>query len=141
MTARAPDAGRPVASLHPEHVQGDVVLADGARLLTCTKVLRNHARAAMLFVPGLFRLDVHSQDDSFAVDVRPLGEIRLQSSLGRHIERAGRAVDGTPLKITEFVVRAPDSDLGPIQITVSLPAVARVYEFPCTALALVPAGS
>ena len=126
-------------AVHPEHRQGDVLLADGARLFTCTKTLRNEARTAMLLVPYLFRLDVRSHDDSFDIRLRNLSAGRLESTLGRHAERAGVAFDGTVLKITEFDATAVDAGVGPIRISVCLPALQRGYEFPCTALAVVPA--
>ena len=127
-----------LTALHPEHRQGDVVLADGARMFTCTKMLHNEARTAMLLVPHLFRLDVRSHDDSFDIKLRNLTKGRLESTLGRHVERAAVDFDGNPLKITEFVATAPDVGVGPITISVCLPAVERVYEFPCTAIALIP---
>jgi hypothetical protein len=125
-------------AVHPEHRQGDVLLADGARLFTCTKTLHNEARAPMLLVPHLFRLDVCSHDDSFEVKLRNLTGGRIESTLGRHVERAGVAFDGSPLKITEFTVTAVDAGIGPIVVSVCLPAIARGYEFPCTAMAIIP---
>lgn len=126
-------------AVHPEHRQGDVLLGDGARLFTCTKTLRNEARTAMLVVPHLFRLDVRSHDDSFEVKIRNLGRGRIESNLGRHVERGGRAFDGSLIKITEFQATAVEAGVGPIRFTVCLPAIQRVYEFPCTVLAIVPA--
>lgn len=124
--------------VHPEHRQGDVQLADGARLFTCTKTLRNDARTTMLLVPFLFRLDVRSHDDSFGIKLRNLSGGRLESTLGRHIERAAAAYDGSIMKITEFTATAVDAGVGPIALSVCLPATERVYEFPCTAMAVVP---
>jgi hypothetical protein len=124
--------------LHPAHRQGDVELLDGDRLFTCTKTLWSGARTTMLLVPYLFRLDVRSHDDSFDLRVRNLSPGRLESTLGRHRERSARSYDGALMKITDFSVTAVDTGLGPISISVSLPAIERVYDFPCTAIAVVP---
>ena len=124
--------------VHPEHRQGDIELVDGGRLFTCTKTLRNEARAAMLLVPFVFRLDVRSHDDSFDIRLRNLSRGRLESTLGQHQERAATAYDGSVMKITEFTATMADLGIGPIAFSVCLPAMERVYEFPCTAMAVIP---
>ena len=124
--------------VHPDHRQGDIVLQNGARVLTCTKTLRDGARTAMLHVPGLFRIDVTSHDDSFTIDVRNLSGRPLDSGLDKMVHHTGRAFDGTPLKVSTLPVTASAIDTDPIEVTVALPANGRNHEFSCTAMAVVP---
>jgi hypothetical protein len=118
--------------------QGDLVLADGGRLLATTKVLHDGARAAMLLLPGVFRVDVHSHEDSFEILVRNLSGAALDGGLDAMRHRAATGLDGVAQKVSEFVV-TPE-DVGPVRVVVTLPASARTHAYTCTAIALVPAG-
>ena len=123
-------------AVHPEHRQGDLLLADGARVFTCTKTVQEGARTAMLIVPHLFRLDVRSHADSFDVDVRNIGRASLRSGLRDRRERLGRAFDGTVMKIIEFAIASGAPGVGPITVTLALPSTDRGDAFPCTAMAV-----
>lgn len=129
---------RGTLGLHPEHRQGETVLPDGARVLTCTKLVREDARTTMLMLPGQFRVDVTSQADSLGIALRVLSGRRHEGGpSGRR--REARAADGTLLVVSEFVFVL--DGLGEVRVTISLPSRDRGIEAPCTAMALIRPGS
>src|SRR3712207_1895351 len=83
-------------TVDPEHRQGDIVLADGARLLTCTKRLYEGSRTAMIFLQGLFRLDVEGHADGVRLHVRSLTRAPMDGGPETATLRAALTFDGTP---------------------------------------------
>ena len=71
MTAALLDPGRAAAAGAP-HGQLASAMGDGALRLSCHKLIEDAARATILLVPGLLRLDVRPLEDSLQVFARAL---------------------------------------------------------------------
>jgi hypothetical protein len=123
--------------MHPGHRQGDVLLGDGSRMLTCTKHLRRGARTAMLQLPGLMRVDVVAHDDAYAIRLRKLCDQRLVGGLSTMTRRESATLDGGEQRVSAFHVEPSEGDVRRVDVLVTLPANAVGDEVPCTAVAFV----
>src|SRR5688500_18887602 len=65
--AGAAEAGRP-------HGQLASSIATGGMALSCHKIVEEGARALILYVPGLFRMDVRPVEDTLEIMTRSLHE-------------------------------------------------------------------
>ena len=123
--------------IHPEHRQGDVPLGDG-RLFTCTKRLRDGHRTSMLFVGGLFRVDVTGRGDEVEIRMRNLSGKPISGGVEETIEHTrALAFDGTEQIVSRFVFQPLEGPVGEVRVTIVRPAGDRGDRFPCTAMATV----
>ena len=123
--------------LHPEHRQGDLPLADGSRLFTCTKRLRVDARTSVLFVRGLFRLDVIARGDSLELKLRNLSGRPLSGGPAQARTRRVESFEGEPQILSEFDLD-PDTGLaGKARVSVAYAVDPVDGRVPCTAVAIV----
>jgi len=124
------------ALAHREHRQGDVQLADGSRLFTCTKNLLDGSRTSMLLVRGLFRLDVEGRGEDFRISVRNLTQQPMLGGPEAITNRITASFEGDEHHISEFEMRPTAGPVGSVRVTITRPAD-RGERFPCTAMAIV----
>ena len=123
--------------MHPGHRQGEVVLGDGSRMVTCTKALRRGARTAMLQLPELLRVDVVAHDDAYAVRLRKLCAFRLTGGLATMTTRESATLYGGEQRVSAFHVEPSEGPVRRVEVLVTLPANAVGDEVACTAVAFV----
>jgi len=123
--------------LDPEHRQGDLVLTDGARLVSCTKNVRAGTRTSMLFLRGLMRIDVLASSDEFEIALRPLtSAYTFRGGPPDATHRRTQSFEGEDHIVSDFVVDIADSPVAPVRVSISRPAE-RGERFPVTAVAVV----
>ena len=125
------------ALAHREHRQGDVELADGSRLFTCTKNVIDGSRTSMLLVRGLFRLDVEGRDQDFRIAVRNLTQQPMQGGPEAMTHRVTTTFEGYEQHISEFEMRPTGGPVGSVRVTIARPADRDGERFTCTAMAIV----
>jgi hypothetical protein len=121
---------------HPEHRQGDIVLADGSRLFTCTKNLRDGSRTPMLLLPGLFRVDVEGDGDVVRILMRDFTAGKLRGGPSDAAHATSQSFDGTEQVVSQFTVEPADGPVGAVRVMVTRPAADRGERFPCTVIGL-----
>jgi hypothetical protein len=121
---------------HSEHRQGDVALADGSRLFSCTKILRQSTRTSMLLVKGLGRIDVVSEGEAFTVLLRPLGT-ELRGGPETMHNRPAKSIEGRDEVVSDFWFEPTEGPVGRVSVSVTRPRE-RGERFPCTLIAVVP---
>src|SRR5687767_1383083 len=122
---------------HPDHRQGDIVLADGARLFTCTKNVIDGSRTPMLLVEGLFRLDVEGSGDDVRLFLRNISGAQLSGGPEAATHRRTRSFSGVEQVVTEFPIVPSGGPVGEVRVSITRPAADRGERFPCTAIAIV----
>ena len=103
MTAALLDPDRAAAAGAP-HGQLASAMGGGALRLSCHKLIEDAARATVLLVPGLLRLDVRPLEDSLQVFARALHP--RPAALGDHRRHADEAATDEPYRL-EWRVDAP----------------------------------
>ena len=114
-----------------------MLLADGSRMLTCTKHLRRGARTAVLQLPGLMRVDVIAHDDAYAIRLRKLTGTRLVGGLATMTTREAATLYGGEQRVSAFHVEPDEGPVRRVEVLVTLPANEPGDELPCTAVAFV----
>ena len=85
----------------------------------------------MLQMPGLMRVDVIANDDSYAIRIRKLCSQRLVGGLATMTTREqGRQ------RISTFHVSPSEGEIGRIEVSITLPANSVGDEVPCSATAI-----
>lgn len=83
-------------------------LGDGRRLYAGHRLVQDGARAALLELPGVLRVDVHPQGDSFDLSIRNLGGPALADVLGPLLTTTHHAPDGRALNEYRTHADLPD---------------------------------
>lgn len=123
--------------IHPEHRQGDIPLGDG-RLFTCTKRLREGHRTSMLFVAGLFRVDVTGRGEEVEIRMRNLSGKPIAGGVEETMQHSrAQAYDGTEIVMSVFTFEPLEGPVGNVRVTIVRPLRDRGERFACTAIATV----
>lgn len=133
--------GRPAQSgLHPGHGLRHNLMADGTRVLSGHKRIRPGARSTVLLWPGLFRLDVTSNEDSQSLSLRALGGHAVDGGPAHARTRTVMNLDGAFEKLTEFDFELQGSGYGPVNVVLAMPGLSVGWnELGCGATAVLPA--
>jgi hypothetical protein len=133
--------GRPAQSgLHPGHGLRHNLMADGTRVLSGHKRIRPGARSTVLLWPGLFRLDVTSNEDSQSLVLRALAGHRVEGGPAHARTRTVISTTGEFEKLTEFEFELVGSGYDPVQVVLAMPGLSVGWdELGCGASAVLPA--
>jgi hypothetical protein len=125
--------------LHPGHGLRHNLMADGSRVLSAHKRIRPGARSTVLLWPGLFRLDVTSNEDSQSLSLRALAGHSVVGGPAHSHTRTVMGSHGDFEKLTEFDFELGGTDYGAVNVLLTMPGISVGWnELLCGAVAVLP---
>jgi hypothetical protein len=120
-----------VAAVGARHGQIASALPLGGLAVSCHKLIEDGARAQILYVPGLFRLDVRPVEDTLQVTTRSLHErpARWTTSENPFVDYGGETQEPSVVGFTFVVEAEPHPIAGRISVASTLDRDTGVTHF------------
>jgi hypothetical protein len=120
-----------VTAAGARHGQLASALPAGGLAVSCQKLIEDGARAQILFVPGLFRLDVRPVEDTLQVTTRSLHErpARWTTSESPFVDYGGETQEPSVVAFTFVVDAEPHPIAGRISVASTLDRDSGVTHF------------